>query len=612
MTPPSPAGERECDLIMKGGITSGVVYPRAVVELAKEYRLRCVGGSSAGAIAAAAAAAAEYGRQSGAPGAGRGFDGLARLPEELAAILPTGETRLRSLFQPSRRTREVLDVIVEALPGAGALGKVRRAALAILLRPPGLWILLAGIAIVGSLVAAATRAEADVAVALALSSAAWIVLLPLAAGGVFVLRACSAVRANGFGICSGFASPGRALADEVEPLTAWLDRLLRRLAGVSHPLTLGDLESRGVELAVTTTSLTNMRPFRLPFHPDDPQLFFREDEFRGLFPGDVVDALVQAGEAELAAPAERPRQRERAAQAALAAGADAAPRGRLVPFPRGPGLPVVVVARMSLSFPLLVSAVPLWGVDWTRKENQGGRAPKLERVWFSDGGICSNMPLHFFDAALPTRPTFAIDLRDAHPDHAVGAWLPKNNASGTAQRWTRLPEGGSGVLAFLAAIVTTMQTWVDETLLVTPGFRDRTAHVSHTHEEGGLNLDMRPDAIGALARRGAEAGVLLRDRFSWENHLWVRFRTLANVLERLVGPASRAYGPGTERRAELLALLEGHTGAGSYRVTGAQAAAVRTTLAHLDALVADVRANGADLQSGAPRPTPELRVRPRF
>ena len=52
----------ECDIVMKGGITSGVVYPLAVVELAKTYRFRNIGGTSTGAIAAAATAAAELGR----------------------------------------------------------------------------------------------------------------------------------------------------------------------------------------------------------------------------------------------------------------------------------------------------------------------------------------------------------------------------------------------------------------------------------------------------------------------------------------------------------------------------------------------------------------------
>jgi Patatin-like phospholipase len=46
----------DCDIVMKGGITSGVIYPLAVCQLAKTYRLRSVGGASAGAIAAAAAA----------------------------------------------------------------------------------------------------------------------------------------------------------------------------------------------------------------------------------------------------------------------------------------------------------------------------------------------------------------------------------------------------------------------------------------------------------------------------------------------------------------------------------------------------------------------------
>ena len=39
------------------------------------------------------------------------------------------------------------------------------------------------------------------------------------------------------------------------------------------------------------------------------------------------------------------------------------PRG---PFPAPADLPVVVAARMSLFFPVLLSAVPLWSFDFTR------------------------------------------------------------------------------------------------------------------------------------------------------------------------------------------------------------------------------------------------------
>lgn len=71
---------RNCDIVMKGGITSGVVYPKAIAELAKEFRFKNVGGTSAGAIAAALAAAAEYARVSGK---GAGFARLEQLPDFL-------------------------------------------------------------------------------------------------------------------------------------------------------------------------------------------------------------------------------------------------------------------------------------------------------------------------------------------------------------------------------------------------------------------------------------------------------------------------------------------------------------------------------------------------
>ena len=87
--------EQFCDIIMKGGITSGVVYPSAVCELAGTYRFKSIGGTSAGAIAAALTAAAEHARAHGSDAGfvievdGRmighiglfGFDPLARSAE---------------------------------------------------------------------------------------------------------------------------------------------------------------------------------------------------------------------------------------------------------------------------------------------------------------------------------------------------------------------------------------------------------------------------------------------------------------------------------------------------------------------------------------------------
>ena len=110
------AGVNECDVVMKGGIASGVIYPLVVCELAKQYRFRNIGGTSAGAIAAVATAAAEYGRRTGR---GTGFDGLAKIPGWLGQ-----DGHLLAMFQPSRSTRPLFRLILAVLRGKGTAGKI--------------------------------------------------------------------------------------------------------------------------------------------------------------------------------------------------------------------------------------------------------------------------------------------------------------------------------------------------------------------------------------------------------------------------------------------------------------------------------------------------------
>lgn len=92
--------ERYCDLVMKGGITSGIVYPNAVLALAREFRFKNIGGTSAGAIAAAVSAAAALGDRRTCAGQmaahdAAGFEGLQGVAAQLAT------TRfIYSLFQP--------------------------------------------------------------------------------------------------------------------------------------------------------------------------------------------------------------------------------------------------------------------------------------------------------------------------------------------------------------------------------------------------------------------------------------------------------------------------------------------------------------------------------
>ena len=133
-----------CDLIMKGGITSGVVYPQAACRLATRYRLKQVGGASAGAIAAALAGVAEHHRQHSLDidaepqvnAEPAGFVRLAAIPTDLGVNL--GE-----LFQPVQATRPAHSVLMAAVaPGrskafraAAAVGRLVVAAPIAFLRP---------------------------------------------------------------------------------------------------------------------------------------------------------------------------------------------------------------------------------------------------------------------------------------------------------------------------------------------------------------------------------------------------------------------------------------------------------------------------------------------
>src|SRR5579884_2966044 len=111
--------DKHCDVVLKGGVTSGIVYPLALCELATKYQFKGLGGTSSGAIVASFAAAAEYYRQSQgvagyAPPAVRsptrelrpGIVGL----EDFAEDLKTGD-RLFSVFDPSAETKPIFDVL---------------------------------------------------------------------------------------------------------------------------------------------------------------------------------------------------------------------------------------------------------------------------------------------------------------------------------------------------------------------------------------------------------------------------------------------------------------------------------------------------------------------
>ena len=104
--------EKECDLVMKGGITSGVVYPGAITRIADDYRFRNLGGASAGAIAAVAAAACEYRRNRGYPDA---FDVLDEVQHEIS-----GPGFVQSLFQPTAEAKPAFDLALRLVTTTGS------------------------------------------------------------------------------------------------------------------------------------------------------------------------------------------------------------------------------------------------------------------------------------------------------------------------------------------------------------------------------------------------------------------------------------------------------------------------------------------------------------
>jgi predicted acylesterase/phospholipase RssA len=590
-----------CDLVMKGGITSGVVYPLAVCEIAQRFQLRNVGGSSAGAIAAAAAAAAEVGRR--VPDAG--FAALARLPGELGATVPgTGESRLSSLFQPSDATRIPMTALKAVQGHAGTWRRVRAlVTIVVKARPwPVVGALVVGaIGLATGIVAASGIDRTVLAVVTVLFAVTWLAVWALVGLLVAALRTArrstAAIVSNDFGVCSGADDPAAR-----EPgLSTWLADRLDQLAGkppTAGPLTFGDLRAAGVSLKVFTTNLSDGTPYTVPFKNPD-RILFDPDELRRSLPDRVVDWMVEKGEPF----------------------AERGSRAGLVRLPAPDDIPVVFATRLSLSFPVLISAVPL--------HVRGGRSGQPVKSWFSDGGITSNFPVHFFDSPFPRWPTFGINLGRFLPGESAdvpeqGIWAPADNAGGFQPPVRDITH----LTGFLSAVADTMQNWLDAAQVRQPGYRDRVVLVRHTAREGGMNLNMEEDTIAHLAGRGAAAGRLLRGRFgqsrpeppgplSWENHRWLRYRSTMDMLEGLARrmPIGWTWQPERGDRSYPQLLQAAKDDAPGYRwATESQRVRAQALTADLLDLAErwDAAPDDDRPSREAPRPPPILRAYPDF
>lgn len=588
-TPPQQY-PKYCDLVLKGGITSGVVYPGAIAAFAKHYQFRQIGGTSAGAIAAAAAAAAQLGCVSNRNK--NAFDQLAELPTFLGQKGSAAQSNLFKMFRPTAAAEKLFSTFTAAAGGGKtALLRVIRKAL----RNYAGWAALgAAPAAIGAFVTPAAASVLGCIIQILL------VCIILAVGVAFALvwallrEASRVLPRQGWGLSAGVWRDGsgesyvrsRADGDSADAaggaddkigqeqhsqpdtieelnghegrgkedpavLSSWLHGYLNTLAGLGDDkvLTFGHLWlgtgeaatqtlaecDRKIDFKAMTTALNLHRPVILPFDGDDAQeLYFRENDLLCVLPRIVVGHMAEKARALPPPDGERER----------AEVADLERRGYLR-VPRAHDLPVILAVRMSLSFPLLLSAVRFYKPDHARS-----KALQMQPLWFSDGGICSNLPVHLFDSPLPTHPTFTINLVESRPADSPkrdDVFVPMNaQGGGEGQRnYFHEEHGLAGVAAFLLTIVDSARNWVDNGQLRLPGYRERVGSVVVHPNEGGLNLDMPEKAITALSKRGAAVADELHKAFSeklwlneknpansngWERHQWIRLRNQLGAL----------------------------------------------------------------------------------
>lgn len=581
----------ECDMVMKGGITSGVIYPLAVCRLAIEHRLRNIGGASAGAIAAGLAAAAEYARYDG------GYRRLAEIPEKVG-------THLDSLFQPTRQTRPAMQVLRAALKPTNRYWRII-GTVGALVQSRFLWCFfgLVVVVIVSLVNAMITIGPPD--------NTAWqhllrglvlpIILLAvptgIVAGALGLFRVVwNEIPRNYFGLSHGMTTePNRG-----DALTPWIHKEIQRIAGRNHdgaPLTFGDLwgtskmtaagdDKRHIRLEVMTTDLTEGMPYRIPF--DSSHLAFCPKCFANLFPTEVVRHMKTAGRDVVlgddgTAVCRWCRLHNNKAEPL---------RG----LPEPESLPILVAVRMSLSFPVLISAIPLHKRDLNRKQGKRNWACH----WFSDGGIGSNFPIHFFDSPWPRRPTFGVDLQPTHPDYPNSEFYLHRHGHTAHPRTLPI----ASVMTFLVSIIHTMLNWHDRSLAQSRGYADRVLKIHLGKGEGGMNLRMRPPDIRKLAQRGGQAAKEFA-RFDMKYHKWARYRVAMAELDELLTDLRNRYDSGYEQ------FIRDHVTSDYVPPGGAWRDRDRSHTQELMEVARDWIRDGHSAKEEAPSPRPMFRMEAR-
>lgn len=174
--------------------------------------------------------------------------------------------------------------------------------------------------------------------------------------------------------------------------------------------------------------------------------------------------------------------------------------------------------------------------------------------WFSDGGISSNFPIHFFDSLFPGRPTFGLDFQPYPGDAALpglhrarnrrareDVHMPRTPTEDRLPRWSSV----SSMTGFLRQIVDAFENWRDTMQSELPGFRDRICEIYLGKGEGGINLNMPDATVRALMQKGQKAGqeiLSVFDQDHWDQHRFTRYLTLMQMLQMRLHPAGDRFG----------------------------------------------------------------------
>lgn len=605
--------DRFCDLVMKGGITSGIVYPPAISALATQYRFKNIGGTSAGAIAAAITAAAEYRRRM--TGSMEGFQRLAELPDTLGETDGRGNTQLLRLFQPDGSCRRLFRILIGSLNARGTYRRIVKVLVGCIL---SYWLASLLSLSVSLVVGVLLHSPHGGAFTFALT-------LPTLIGLHIYFDLTRNVVANEYGLCKGMTTTPKA----GPALTQWLHERIQEAAGLpfDEPLTFGHLwgaadgpapqaasgaAARSIDLRMFTTNLAHCRPYIFPHTETIARLFYKHDELAAYVPSEVarwIDAhAIDYAPSGLLPGSDPPV--EKARQKGL----------KEIPAPEN--FPVLLAARMSLSFPMLFAAVPMWAIDYEDPRPQRD----FQRCLFSDGGISSNFPIHLFDGLVPNWPTFGINLENKLNGHENMTFLPQHYLDGIADRWTRFdqaPKRASRMGGFLMSIVSAMQNWNDNMLSRMPGVRDRVVRVRLDRDEGGMNLNMEDKLIKAVAERGGAAAQELIDKFlgpapasgwdGWSSQRWIRLDVLIRALSDKVSGLQQALGPSVaySKSYSNLVTMAATSAPPGHRLplTPSQIEALALLTAALEAVTSAFDTSSPQYPND-PVPEPDFRVRP--